>query len=90
MSLIFQSQIDISGRLILPPEIIRTLNLMPGTQVLIEEQDGKITLKPSDDEEAGFAEKDGILILHTRITEDISEIITDHRNKRINEIISQK
>ncbi|GEM_PF-3926713 len=39
------------------------------------------------DEESGLMEKDGILILHTRIAEDVSEIIADHREKRIAEII---
>jgi bifunctional DNA-binding transcriptional regulator/antitoxin component of YhaV-PrlF toxin-antitoxin module len=73
----------------LPPEILRTLELAPGTRVLIDEQDGKITLKPASDEESGLMEKDGILILHARITEDVSEIVTTHREKRIAEITGQ-
>lgn len=86
MSLQFQTKIDKSGRVLLPQEVLSDLHLLPGANLLIEEEEGKITLKPIE-EEPVLIEKDGILVIHGQITEDITDIVEKDRDNRISNII---
>lgn len=86
MNLKFQTQVDRSGRITLPPEILSELHLAPGTILMIEEKDGRITLEPIT-EEPKLVEKDGVLVLHAQLTEDISDIVQKSREKRISSTI---
>lgn len=72
MDLKFQTQIDRSGRITLPPELLSNLHLSPEMNLLIYEKDGKITLEPIA-EEPMLVEKDGVLVLHAQLINDLSE-----------------
>ncbi|MCI0694279.1 AbrB/MazE/SpoVT family DNA-binding domain-containing protein [candidate division KSB1 bacterium] len=86
MDLKFQTQIDRSGRVTLPPELLSNLQLSPEMNLLISEKDGKITLEPIADEPM-LIEKDGILVLHAQLTDDLSNIVEKERQKRIAALI---
>jgi AbrB family looped-hinge helix DNA binding protein len=86
MNLKFQTKLDQSGRVPLPSEILSELHLTPGTVLMIEEKDGRITLEPIT-EEPMIIEKDGLLVLHAQLTEDVSDIISQNRDKRLSSII---
>ena len=82
------TKVDKSGRVPLPSDIVSELHLTPGTVLMIEEKDGIITLEPiTDTEQPTLIEKDGLLILHAQLTEDISNIVPKSREKRISTII---
>lgn len=82
----FHTQIDESGRGTLPSEVLSELHLAPGTTLLIEEKDVKIILEPVE-EEPVIIEKDGILVIHAQLTDDISDIVEKNREQRIADII---
>ncbi|MBC8181903.1 AbrB/MazE/SpoVT family DNA-binding domain-containing protein [candidate division KSB1 bacterium] len=82
----FQTEIDEAGRIILPHEAISKLHLKPGMKLIIEVEEDKVILKP-DNEESLLIEKDGVLILHAELTEDVSDIVEKVRQDRINTII---
>jgi hypothetical protein len=82
MDMRFQTKIDGSGRVTLPPELISELQLFPEMNLLISKKDGKITLEPIV-EEPMLIEKDGVLILHAQLTDDLSNIVEKERQKRI-------
>ena len=86
MDLQFQTQIDSSGRVTLPPELLSNLHLSPETNLLISEKNGKITLEPIA-EAPVLIEKDGILVLHAHFTDDLSDLIEKERQKRIAALI---
>ena len=86
MDLKFQTQLDKSGRVTIPPEIISELHLNTGMILGIEEKDGTITIE-SNDSKPTLIEKDGILVLHAQLTEDISDIVEKNRDNRIMSII---
>jgi len=86
MDLKFQTQIDRSGRITLPPELLSNLHLSPEMNLLISEKDGKITLEPIADEPT-LIEKDGVLVLHVQLTDDLSNIVEKERQKRIADVI---
>ena len=88
MNSIFHTKIDKSGRVTLPAEVLSELHLEPGTTLLIKEKDGKINLEPVT-EEPVLITKDGILVLHAQVTEDISNIVEKDREKRIAAIIGE-
>ncbi len=86
MDLKFQTQIDRSGRVTLPPELLSNLQLSPEMNLLISEKDGKITLEPIADE-SKLIEKDGVLVLHAQLTDDLANIVEKERQKRIAAVI---
>jgi len=86
MELKFQTKIDKSGRVTLPPELLSELRLAPEMTLWIAEQDGKITLEPVA-EEPVLIEKDGVLVLHVYLTGDISDLVEKERQKRISTFI---
>ena len=86
MNLKFQTKLDKSGRVTLPSQIRGELRLTPGTALMIEEKDGRITLQPVI-EEPTLIEKDGLLVLHVQLTDDISDIVQKRRQKRISTIL---
>jgi len=86
MDLKFQTQIDRSGRVTLPPELLSNLQLSPEMNLLISEKDGKITLEPIT-EEPMLVEKDGVLVLHAQLTNDLSNIVEKERQKRIADVM---
>jgi bifunctional DNA-binding transcriptional regulator/antitoxin component of YhaV-PrlF toxin-antitoxin module len=86
MELKFQTQIDRSGRVTLPPELLSNLQLSPEMNLLISEKDGKITLEPIA-EEPVLIEKDGVLVLHAQLTDDLSNIVEKERQKRIADVM---
>lgn len=83
----FQTWLDESGRVAIPPEIISELHLTPGTILEIEAKDRKIALEPVI-EEPILIEKEGVLVLHAQLTEDISNIVEKEREKRISTIFN--
>lgn len=82
----FQAQIDESGRVTLPPELLRELHLEPGAFLAILKNNGKITLEPVT-EEPVLIEKEGLLVLHAQLNEDLSDLVEKERQKRIAEFI---
>lgn len=86
MGLQFQTQIDSWGRVTLPPELLSNLHLSSETNLLISEKDGKITLEPIT-EAPTLIEKDGVLVLHAQLTDDLSDIVEKERQKRIAALI---
>jgi bifunctional DNA-binding transcriptional regulator/antitoxin component of YhaV-PrlF toxin-antitoxin module len=89
MDLKFQTKIDESGRIALPEKIISDLRLIPGTEFVVEERNGKVTLIPieKEKEETLLVEKDGILVLRAQISEDITDMVKRDREARISQII---
>ena len=81
MNLKFQTKLEKSGRVRLPSQILGELRLTPGTALIIEEKDGIITLQPVI-EEPTLIEKDGLLVFHAQLTEDIADIVQKTRQKR--------
>jgi len=54
------------------------LRLDPGTILIVKEKGGKITLEPVP-EGPVLIEKEGVLVLHIQVTEDISNIVEKNR-----------
>jgi len=86
MDLQFQTQIDSSGRVTLPPALLSNLHLSSETNLLITEKNGKITLEPIR-EAPTLIEKDGVLVLHAQFTDDLSDIVEKERQKRLATLI---
>ena len=47
--------IDSKGRIVLPKELRERLDLTPGTEVIVREQDGEVVVDPVDDPETVLA-----------------------------------
>ena len=88
MNLNFQTKLDKSGRVTLPSQILSELELTPGTVLNIEEKDGRITLQPVA-EAATLIEKEGLLVIHVPLANDITDVVQKSRQKRI-AMISQE
>lgn len=43
------SKMDSKGRIVLPKEVRERLNITPGTEVEVREEDGKAVVEPEDD-----------------------------------------
>ena len=81
MKLKFKTQLDKSGRVTIPPEIISELHLTPGVIFGIEEKNGKITLEQTSDEPE-LIEKNGLLVVRPKITGNIETIVQQDRDGR--------
>ncbi len=88
MQVKFKTELDEFGKISLPQEIISELHFRPGTEFVVEERNGEVTLVPIEKErEALLVEKDGILVIRAQITEDITDIVERDREERIAKII---
>ena len=82
----FQTEIDEAGRVTIPEKIMSELHFKPGMKLIIEEKKGNVILKP-ENEEPLLIEKDGVLVLHAELTEDVSDIVDKVRQERIDNVI---
>ena len=82
----FQTEMDEAGRVTIPEKIMSELHFKPGIKLIIKEEKGNVILKP-ENEESLLMEKDGVLVLHAELTEDVFDIVDKVRQERIDSVI---
>ena len=88
MKLKFQTKLDHSGRVIIPDEILRELQISGGTVFNVEKAGGKIMLEP-DVPQSNLIEREELLILHAELTDDITEALQKSREDRISNVLKE-
>ncbi len=81
--------LDNYGRIVIPRKIRKSLNLKPGTQIRIDENDQMITLKAIH-EEPTLVWKGKVLVYSGTIVGDIDETLKKHREERIKKVTCWK
>jgi AbrB family looped-hinge helix DNA binding protein len=76
-----KTTVDRFGRVVVPKPMRTRLGLRAGTQVVIEEEEDHIVLRPAGDEPA-LTLKDGILIFTGAATGDLESAVTAVRDDR--------
>jgi len=74
--------LDRFGRIVLPKKLRDDYNLEPGSQILIEESDHKIILKPIHGE-PNLRLKEGVLVFTGVPLGDLNKAVTKHRAERL-------
>ena len=80
-------QIDKAGRIILPKTVRDRLGLHPGSALELEETQGGVFLKPSEQKPA-LVKKDGFLVYNGELPQgfDIRRAIEDDREERMRKV----
>ncbi len=79
-----ETSIDRFGRIVIPKKIRDDFNLKAGTAIRIEETEQTIILTPIHGE-SNLRVKDGVLVFSGAPINDLSDALTKHREKRIND-----
>ena len=77
-----QTTIDRFGRIVLPKKLRDDFNLVPGSQINIEENGQEIILKPIHGEPS-LRLKEGVLIFSGVPLGDLNSAVATHRERRI-------
>lgn len=78
----FTTELDKKGRVTIAPELLSSLQLSPGTTLVLELNEGRITLEPIT-EEPELVEKDGLLVVRPRISGNLKNCVQQNREERI-------
>lgn len=83
-----EATIDKFGRIVIPKELRDLFGLKPGSTLRVDSSAEAITLKPVS-EEPPLARKKGVLVITAELHEsrDVTALIEDGRNERIEKII---
>jgi AbrB family looped-hinge helix DNA binding protein len=76
-----KTTLDRFGRVVVPKTLRDQLGLRAGAVIEIEEDDGRIMLRPVDDESPLIA-RDGILVFNGSALGDLENSVAAHREER--------
>jgi AbrB family looped-hinge helix DNA binding protein len=82
-----ETTLDKFGRIVIPKEIRDDLNLIPRSQIRIEERDQAIVLKPVGGE-SNLCWKDGVLVFSGIPIDDLDNALEKDRENRFKNIRS--
>ncbi len=82
----FTSKLDKKGRVVIAPELLNALRIVPGTTLMLEVKDDNIVLQPIP-QEPKLVEKDGVLVVRPLSAGDILDEVVKDRKERISNII---
>jgi AbrB family looped-hinge helix DNA binding protein len=77
-----KTTIDRFGRLVLPKQIRDRIGLKPGSEIVIEELEGEIVIRHSE-QKTPLQYEDGILVFAGAAVGDLTESIRKHREERL-------
>jgi len=78
--------VDQAGRVVLPKQVREKLRLSAGDELLVDEQDDQVTLRPVR-AQATLKKEFGVWVYHGEGSEDsIVDLIDSIRNKRLREL----
>jgi bifunctional DNA-binding transcriptional regulator/antitoxin component of YhaV-PrlF toxin-antitoxin module len=89
MSRVIEVSVDQEGRIVIPAAVSGPLGLTTGTTLVAEVmQDGDVCLT-AQPESPMLVNKGGVLVIRARAERDLSNIVEEHREERIAELISR-
>lgn len=80
-----KTTVDRFGRIVVPKSMRTRLGLRAGSQVVIEEESGRIVLRPADDEPTLML-KDGILVFTGAAEGDLESAVNAARDDRARQL----
>ena len=81
-----ETTLDRFGRVVIPKSVRDDLGLKPGETLSVEEREGGVVLRPLR-EKSCLAYKGHVLVLTGETLEDTTDIVRQHRDERIQELI---
>jgi len=82
------TKIDQFGRVLIPKSIRTDLGLRPGAELVIEDGENEIVLRPVDDD-VPLKDEDGILVFTGKATGDLTETLRIQRDERLRKVGGQ-
>ena len=94
MNKIHHITLDSLGHIILPEELIKRLGLIAGTEIILEESEDNILFlriekETSISETRPIIDKDGILVIQSKLSDDFLSVIEEEHTNRIDELIKR-
>jgi len=77
-----KTSIDKFGRVVVPKQMRQRHGLLPGTEIIVEDTDEAIVLKPIADQ-SGLVEKDGLMVFRGRAMGDLDAAMHGQRTDRL-------
>jgi AbrB family looped-hinge helix DNA binding protein len=84
-----QVSLDGQGRIVIPSSIRKQLGLLSGVKLLVEaKKDGQLELRVAPDSPV-LADKNGVLVVQSEATSDITAFVENERHRRAEEIATR-